>query len=99
LKEAIISADDEAFWAHPGVDIRAIARPLFISVKEHKIVTGASTLTQQLVCMLVFTPEECSFRILRKPFQIVSKNPFGERRLMMLPDKHHVHMCLLHKIR
>ncbi len=46
---ATLAAEDRNFYAHPGVDIGAIARALFFNFKEQRIVSGGSTITQQLV--------------------------------------------------
>lgn len=48
VTNAVIAAEDETFWENPGVDARAIIRSLLINIRERRIVTGASTITQQL---------------------------------------------------
>src|SRR3990172_10816002 len=48
LIDAVVSSEDESFWTNPGVDFKAIARSTFINIKERRIVSGASTITQQL---------------------------------------------------
>lgn len=46
--DAITAAEDQTFWENPGVDGKAILRSLYINLKEGRIVTGASTITQQV---------------------------------------------------
>jgi membrane peptidoglycan carboxypeptidase len=46
---ATIAAEDKRFLEHNGVDIRATARALWQNTKSGKTVSGASTITQQLV--------------------------------------------------
>ena len=53
LVDAVISAEDRRFYEHPGVDVRGIGRALFSNVKAGTIVEGGSTITQQLVKILL----------------------------------------------
>jgi len=48
VQEAFISAEDQRFYRHPGVDFLAIIRATKSNLMEGKIVSGASTITQQL---------------------------------------------------
>ncbi len=50
---ATLHAEDERFYAHPGVDPVAIARAFSSNVSSGRVVSGASTITQQLVKQLV----------------------------------------------
>jgi penicillin-binding protein 1C len=45
---ALLAAEDARFFSHPGIDPWAIVRAGFSALKELRIVSGASTLTQQL---------------------------------------------------
>ncbi|MCA9413279.1 MAG: penicillin-binding protein 1C [Candidatus Omnitrophica bacterium] len=49
LQKAFIAAEDERFYSHPGFDPVAISRALYSNMREQRIVSGASTLTQQVV--------------------------------------------------
>ncbi|MFA5829411.1 MAG: penicillin-binding protein 1C [Candidatus Gracilibacteria bacterium] len=46
---ATLAAEDINFYEHGGVDLGAILRSLFFNVREQRIVSGASTIPQQLV--------------------------------------------------
>jgi penicillin-binding protein 1C len=46
---ALLAAEDQRFFQHPGVDPLAILRALGQALTQGRIVSGASTLTQQLV--------------------------------------------------
>jgi penicillin-binding protein 1C len=46
---AVLSAEDINYYSHPGVDLWAIGRALVFNVLEQRIVSGASTITQQLI--------------------------------------------------
>lgn len=46
---AIIAAEDNAFYEHNGVDVRGIARAFVANTAADQITQGASTITQQFV--------------------------------------------------
>lgn len=48
LINAILAAEDNRFFEHPGIDYRGIARAMWTNFKKGRIVKGGSTLTQQL---------------------------------------------------
>jgi len=48
LVQAVLSAEDERYYDHPGVDVKAIIRSMYSNLKERRIVSGASTITQQV---------------------------------------------------
>jgi penicillin-binding protein 1C len=50
--EALLAFEDARFSAHPGVDPLAVARALWTNLREGRVVSGASTLTMQLVRVL-----------------------------------------------
>jgi penicillin-binding protein 1C len=45
---AFVAAEDQRFWQHPGVDVLAIVRAARQNLAAWRIVSGASTITQQL---------------------------------------------------
>ena len=53
LRDAFIASEDRRFEWHPGVDPLAMARAASSNVKSGRVVSGASTLTQQLARLLV----------------------------------------------
>ncbi len=72
LINAVIASEDITFWTNPGVDFRAIARSTFINLKERKIVSGASTVTQQLTRASIISPQKIPSRsIVRKIREIL----------------------------
>lgn len=58
--EALVSLEDKRFWWHPGVDPIAIARAAFVNLSRGRRVSGASTITMQLVRVL--EPRPRTFR-------------------------------------
>lgn len=45
---AFVAAEDQRFWRHPGVDVVAVVRAAGQNLAAWRIVSGASTITQQL---------------------------------------------------
>jgi len=58
LVAATIATEDANFYSHPGYDVMAIARSFYYNLISDQIVSGASTITQQLTKLLVLSPEE-----------------------------------------
>jgi penicillin-binding protein 1C len=53
---ALLAAEDARFYRHPGIDPIAIARAIAQALLQRKLVSGASTLTQQLARTVVPRP-------------------------------------------
>jgi penicillin-binding protein 1C len=58
LVAATIATEDKDFYSHPGFDPLAILRAAWQNLESGQTVSGASTITQQLVRAVLFTPEE-----------------------------------------
>jgi len=46
---AVLAAEDARFFAHPGLDARAIARAALANIERGGVAEGGSTITQQLI--------------------------------------------------
>ena len=57
LISAVVAAEDKRFYTHSGVDIAAILRATWQNAQEGKIVSGASTITQQLARAITPRPK------------------------------------------
>lgn len=55
---ATVASEDVSFWTNPGVDFKAILRSLYLNFNSRKIVSGASTITQQLARSIIISPEQ-----------------------------------------
>ena len=60
-RDAVIAAEDERFYHHHGIDVKAIARAAVKNVATGHVVEGASTITEQLVKNTIGSDER-SFR-------------------------------------
>ncbi len=66
LRQALIATEDATFYDNPGVDARAILRAVWINLRGGEILSGASTLTQQVARNLLMSPEERYEQTLRR---------------------------------
>ncbi len=58
LIDATVATEDDTFWDNPGFDPPSIVRALYQNVTGGRIVSGFSTITQQLVRHVAFDYEE-----------------------------------------
>jgi len=69
---ATIATEDKDFYTHPGFDILAITRALIQNYTHGEVVSGASTITQQLARALLLSPtEKNEVSIRRKAREII----------------------------
>ena len=58
IPSAFVAAEDKRFYEHDGADTTAILRALWTNWWSGRTVSGASTLTQQLIKNLVLSPKQ-----------------------------------------
>jgi penicillin-binding protein/penicillin-binding protein 1A len=58
LVNAFIAAEDKTFYSNIGINPMAIVRAAFQDIVGHRIVSGASTITQQTVKLALFPEQE-----------------------------------------
>src|SRR3954447_19949450 len=66
LRNATIAAEDANFYQHPGFDIVAILRAMYLNLRGREIVSGASTITQQLVKNTLLSAEQTPDRKIKE---------------------------------
>lgn len=49
LPKVLVAVEDKRFYSHPGVDVLALARAAVQNLRQGRVVSGASTITTQLV--------------------------------------------------
>ncbi|MFP4456581.1 MAG: transglycosylase domain-containing protein [Clostridia bacterium] len=65
LIDAFIAIEDERYWDHPGIDLRAIMRAAYKTVTGQRL-EGGSTITQQLLKNSILTPARTMERKLQE---------------------------------
>jgi 1A family penicillin-binding protein len=68
LVVAVVSTEDRRFFSHWGVDLRGMARALYVDLAAADVVEGGSTITQQLAKMQLVGNERTFTRKLREVF-------------------------------
>lgn len=68
VQKAFVSIEDERFYRHHGIDLRAILRALTSYYSSGEITEGASTITQQTMKMLFLSPERTFSRKVKEAF-------------------------------
>ena len=63
---ATVAIEDRGFYTNPGFDISAIVRAAYDNLRAGRIVSGASTITQQLAKQQFLTPDQSVERKLRE---------------------------------
>lgn len=66
VQHAFVAIEDERFYRHHGIDLKAIVRALYSYIKEGRITEGASTITQQTMKMYFLTPEQTLVRKIKE---------------------------------
>src|ERR687885_613092 len=65
IKAATVATEDAGFFTNPGVDLRGIVRALYLN-RDGQVLSGGSTITQQLVRSVLLPPEERSQQSYRR---------------------------------
>lgn len=55
---AVIAVEDHRFYEHKGIDLISTTKALFTNLKQKELVTGGSSITQQLAKNMYFTQEK-----------------------------------------
>ena len=85
LARAVIAAEDQRFFQHPGYDLVELSAALDSNQKKGGIDRGGSTLTQQLAKMLVTGSERSLERKLREMLYAVEmEQTLGKARILQL---------------
>ena len=58
LRQAIVATEDATFYANPGISPKAMLRALWLNAREGCVVSGASTITQQVARGLLMAPAQ-----------------------------------------
>jgi 1A family penicillin-binding protein len=68
VRDATVAAEDASFYSNPGFDPRAIVRALYQNFRGQRVVSGASTITQQLVKNTMLSADLTAERKIKEAF-------------------------------
>ena len=66
LQRAVVGAEDDLFYEHPGYDINAMKRAYEYNLRKKRFARGASTITMQVARNLYLSPDKTILRKLRE---------------------------------
>ncbi len=69
LRHAVIAIEDQRFYDHGGVDLKAIVRAALTNASSGRIEEGGSTITQQYVKNVIISPGQSAERTLTRKVQ------------------------------
>jgi penicillin-binding protein 1A len=49
VQDAVVAVEDQQFWTHRGIDLRAVLRAAYVNATSGQVIEGGSTITQQYV--------------------------------------------------
>ncbi len=85
LARAVLAAEDQRFFSHPGYDLAELVASARVNQKAGEVERGASTLTQQLARLLVAGGERSIERKLRELLYAVEmEQTLGKGRILQL---------------
>jgi penicillin-binding protein 1C len=65
-RQATIATEDASFYSNPGVDLSGIVRAIWINVQGGEVLSGGSTITQQVARNILLDPHERAERSLTR---------------------------------
>lgn len=66
LRQATLATEDPSFYDNPGVDWYALGRAVYYLIRYQEPVSGASTITQQLIKTALLSPEQTPERKIKE---------------------------------
>jgi monofunctional biosynthetic peptidoglycan transglycosylase len=85
LQQAVIAAEDDGFYTHPGFDIEAIFAAIECNRFQNEIKLGGSTITQQLAKNLFLTNDKSYERKYKElVYALLMEKYLGKERILEL---------------
>ena len=81
LQRAVVAIEDERFYDHDGIDLKAILRAFVTNAASGEIREGGSTITQQYVKNVIIAPGEIAEKTLRRKIVEAALSRQLEKRL------------------
>ncbi|MEX2422149.1 MAG: transglycosylase domain-containing protein, partial [Actinomycetota bacterium] len=68
IRDAVVAIEDQRFYDHKGIDLRALLRAAYVDATTGEVVEGGSTITQQLVKNVYVGKEKSIGRKIREAY-------------------------------
>ncbi|MCI0633021.1 MAG: transglycosylase domain-containing protein [Actinobacteria bacterium] len=68
VRDAVVAIEDQRFYDHKGIDLRALLRAAYVDATTGEVVEGGSTITQQLVKNVYVGKEKTIGRKIREAY-------------------------------
>jgi len=82
LIQATLAAEDRRFWRHPGVDWRATARAAWQWAIHRHVVSGGSTVTQQLIKLAQPRPRNLRTKLIEAVQALKLEQVWDKQRIL-----------------
>jgi monofunctional biosynthetic peptidoglycan transglycosylase len=85
LVDAVLAAEDDGFWIHPGFDLIAMLNAYQDNLTAGKLKRGGSTITQQLAKNMFLSNEKSFDRKFRElAYTVLIEKEWGKKRILEL---------------
>jgi len=84
LIRATVSIEDKRFWNHHGVDLLAVLRSAWLNVAHQKILTGASTLSMQVIRLLEDRPRTFPNKVVEAVHAVWLETNYSKKQILKL---------------
>jgi len=81
VQNAVIAIEDQRFYEHEGVDLKAIVRATLANIGSGEIEEGGSTITQQYVKQMIISPGEIAEKSYERKIQEAALSRQIEKKL------------------
>ncbi|MEO7166152.1 MAG: penicillin-binding protein 1C [Spartobacteria bacterium] len=82
LLAATICAEDKRFWSHHGVDPLAVSRAVLDAIRHGRIVSGASTISQQLIKIVQPRPRNLGTKLIEALQALRLEQTWSKRQIL-----------------
>jgi penicillin-binding protein 1C len=83
LVKATISVEDSRFYLHPGIDPLAIMRAAYQDIKSLRLVSGGSTITQQVARNIYHVPRSVFGKLLEAWYALRLERTLSKKEILL----------------
>jgi penicillin-binding protein 1B len=83
LVDAVVLTEDPRFFTHSGVDLVSIGRAFIANIKAWRYAQGGSTIPQQLIRMVMLSPEKTMGRKINEVFLALTASALYSKKTIL----------------